>query len=97
MRIFIIFDVLIKLFRWLLPGSVGMTDAEKVYDTGVRMQRQGRLQEALDHYTEAIRLEPTLVQAYSNRGSAYLNLGQPENAISDLDEAIRIDPSLAVA
>ncbi len=97
MRIFIVFQLLGKLMRWLVPGTVGMTDGEKVYDSGVRMQRQGRLDEAVKHYTEALRLDPSLVQAYSNRGSAYLNLGQPDKALSDLDEAIRMNPTLAVA
>ena len=97
MRLFIIFEAIFKFFGRMLPGSFGMSGAERVYDTGVRMQRRGRLEEALERYTEAIRLDPTLVQAFSNRGSAYLNLGQPELAIPDLDEAIRLNPTLAVA
>ena len=88
MRIFIVFQILAKLFRWAVPGSVAQTDGEKVYDSGVRMQRQGKLEDAVDRYAEAIRLDPTLAQAYSNRGSTYLSLGQPEKAISDLDQAI---------
>ena len=55
-----------------------MSDAEKIYDSGVRMQRQGRLDEAVTRYTQAIAIDPTLAQAYSNRGSTYLNLGEPE-------------------
>ena len=97
MRIFIVFQILGRFVRWLLPGAVNMTDAEKVYDTGVRMQRQGRLDDAVKRYTQAIHMDHSLAQAYSNRGSTYLSLGQPENALADLDEAIRLNPTLAVA
>ncbi len=72
MRIFIVFQILARIFRWAVPGSVAQTDGEKVYDSGVRMQRQGRLEDAVDRYTEALRLDPSLSQAYSNRGSTYL-------------------------
>ena len=48
-------------------------------------------------YTEALRLDPEMASAYSNRGSAYLNLGQPELAITDADEAIRREPRQPVA
>ena len=97
MRIFIVFQILAKLFRWAVPGSVAKSGGEKVYDSAVRMQRQGRLEEAVDRYTEALRLDPTLAQAYSNRGTTYLSLGQPEKAVEDLDQAISISPTLAVA
>ena len=91
------FQILAKLLRKALPGSVAMSDAEKVYASGVRAQRQGRLDEAVARYTRAINLDPTLAQAYSNRGSTYLNLGEPEKAIADLDEALTLNPNLAVA
>ena len=90
MRIFIIFQVLAKLLRRAVPGAVATSDAETVYAAGVRMQRQGRLDEAVTHYTQAIAIDPTLAQAYSNRGSTYLNLGEPEKAIADLDEALSL-------
>ena len=41
---------------------------------------------------EAIRLNPDLVEAYSNRGVAKAELGQYEAAIADYDEAIRLKP-----
>jgi tetratricopeptide (TPR) repeat protein len=35
--------------------------------------------------------------AYNNRGAAYLNLGEYEKAIADLDQAIELDPEYALA
>ena len=52
---------------------------------------------AIEDYTEAIRLDPELAVAYSNRGLAYDELGQMERAVADFDEAIRLDPQLALA
>ena len=42
----------------------------------------------------AIRLNPALVEAYSNRGNAKQQLEQYEAAIADYDEAIRLNPDL---
>ena len=41
---------------------------------------------------EAIRLDPNLALAYSNRGVVYRNLGHFQRASQDLYEAIRLNP-----
>ena len=51
----------------------------------------------MEDLDEAIRLDPNLAQAYTNRGNAYAGLGQLQRAIQDYDEAIRLDPNLASA
>ena len=43
MRIFITFKAVFKIFGQMVPGSMGMSDAERVYDSGVRHRRRGRL------------------------------------------------------
>ena len=35
--------------------------------------------------------------AYNNRADVYIEMGQPERALPDLDEAIKLDPWFAVA
>ena len=52
---------------------------------------------AISCYTEAIRLDPDLALAYSNRGGAYLGLGKNDEAIRDCSEAIKLNPNLAQA
>ena len=52
---------------------------------------------AISCYTEAIRLDPDLALAYSNRGAAYLGLGKNDEVIRDCSEAIKLDPDLAMA
>ncbi len=54
-------------------------------------------EKAIPHFTEAIKLDPKLAMAFSNRGGAYLSIGKHEAAIGDCTEAIKLDPKLAVA
>ncbi len=59
---------------------------------GDELYEQGRLDEAIDKYTEAIRIEPRWEGPYCKRGTAYYDLGQFDLAIKDFNEAIRLDP-----
>ena len=52
----------------------------------------GRYEEALDGYDEAIRLNPRDAAAFNNRGNTLKRLGRLEGAIRDYDEAIRLAP-----
>jgi tetratricopeptide (TPR) repeat protein len=58
----------------------------------VLLVSQGRLQEAIDHYGEAIRVRPDEAKAYVNRGVAYGMMGEYDRAIRDYDQAIRLSP-----
>lgn len=46
-----------------------------------------RYQEAIDHCTQAIDVEPTLAAAYKNRAQAYLELGDKAQAFADIQKA----------
>jgi len=65
--------------------------AAEQYNQGNELYRQGRLDEAIDKYTEAIRLGGS-EEFYHRRGIAYCDLGQTERGIEDFNEAIRIEP-----
>ena len=84
-----------NILRRILPGP--KPEPIRWYDYGVRQQQRGNLEEAVRAYTEALRLDPEMAPAYSNRGSAYLNMGRPELAIADADEAISREPRQPVA
>jgi tetratricopeptide (TPR) repeat protein len=47
---------------------------------------------ALRSLNDAIRLNPKLSDAYTNRGAAYNVLGRYERGLQDLDEAIKLNP-----
>ena len=63
---------------------------------GLTFQEKGKYEEAIEHYNEAIRINPQDATAYNNRGVAKGELGRPEEAIADCNEAIRINPQYAL-
>jgi tetratricopeptide (TPR) repeat protein len=64
---------------------------------GGEFQKAARYFQAELEYNEAIRIEPSFVHAYINRGAAKADLKRYEEAIKDFNEAIRLDPALAAA
>ncbi len=53
---------------------------------------QGRVDEAIPHLQEALRLEPSHAEAHSNLGVALARRGQTAEAIEHYREALRLDP-----
>jgi adenylate cyclase len=52
----------------------------------------GRLQEGAAYLDQAIKLDPNSARAWTNRGSARIAQGEPEQAIRDLEHATRLSP-----
>jgi len=46
-------------------------------------------QNSAEHYSEALRLDPKLVEAFNGRGQAYLNLKKPTEALDDFTKAVQ--------
>ena len=86
-------ELAVVLF-FVLSACGGLSEAEQRHSAGVEHQLEGRLDEAVAEYDEAIRLDPRYAKAYGNRGVVYTALGQHQRAIQDFDEAIRLDPQL---
>ena len=60
---------------------------------GVALAESGKLDEALSHETEAVRIRPDYVVAQSNLGKVLFQLGRPAEAETSLREAIRLEPT----
>ena len=58
-------------------------------------EKQQQYEEAIKHYTEAIKLKPDLAEAYNNRGNVYTRKGEFDNAIRDHNTAIKLNPDNA--
>ena len=71
-------------------------DAFKHLLTGFTNLMNGDYQSAIVSFTESLDLNPSSL-AYSNRGSAYINVRKYDDAIADYDRAIALDPSYAMA
>ncbi len=64
---------------------------------GIVLADQGRLDEAIAHFSEALRIEPDYADAHNNLGVALADEGKLDEAIAHLSEALRIDPNYAEA
>ena len=53
--------------------------------------------QAIDDFSEVVRLDPKNSMAYRNRGIAYCKTGETDRAIAACTEAIRLDPKDALA
>jgi tetratricopeptide (TPR) repeat protein len=66
------------------------------YNLGYVLQRiPGRMNEAIAHLEEALRLNPRLYVAYSNLGNALASAGRIPEVISLYEGALRLNPGLA--
>jgi tetratricopeptide (TPR) repeat protein len=64
---------------------------------GTDLFQNGKLEEAMYHYNEAIRLNPNATDFYNNRGICYFALGQPQSAVEDYNKAVTLNPKFADA
>jgi Flp pilus assembly protein TadD len=63
----------------------------------VALSRQGRLDEAIRHFYEALRLDPDFSGAHNNLGIARARSGVLEGAADHFKAALRIDPGFVHA
>ena len=68
-----------------------MADEER--EKGNEYFKEQKYPEAVKHYTEAIRRNPTDPKAYSNRAASYTKLGAMPEALKDAEKCIELDPS----
>jgi protein O-mannosyl-transferase len=64
---------------------------------GNSLEDEGRLDEAITHYAEAVRINPDLADSYNNMGLALTKRGSANEAIPNFLKAIKINPNHAAA
>jgi tetratricopeptide (TPR) repeat protein len=67
--------------------------ARNAYERGVLLHNQGKLEQALTAYGEAIRNSPEYIPALIDVGSVYIGLNRPDSALTFLRRAYRVDQS----
>jgi tetratricopeptide (TPR) repeat protein len=71
--------------------------ALKEFDKGVRADREGKRDEAIQHYEKALSLAPEFYPAHNNLGSDYLSRSDFKSAQAHFQEAIKLNKSDAEA
>jgi tetratricopeptide (TPR) repeat protein len=80
------------------PPASNTAQAETFFYRGLEAYKKGDYDRAIADYTEAIRLNPQLVNAYYNRGNAYQNGKKDyDRTIADYTQAIRLNPQFGNA
>jgi tetratricopeptide (TPR) repeat protein len=79
------------IFGWPAPSAAGY------YNVGNALVKQGRLDQAIESYQQALKILPTYALAYYSLGNTFAQLGQLDKAIFHYQEAIKMDPDLAEA
>ncbi len=73
------------------------TTAYAEFYKGLTAYKNREFEEAIKYYTECLKINPQLAEAYNNRGAAKGELRDYQEAIKDYDEAIKINPQDANA
>ena len=71
-------------------------EAENHYNAGVELQEQGRAEDAIAEYDQAILLDPRYAVAYINRAVVYTILGKDAEAEKNIGRAVQLGIDLAV-
>ena len=62
------------------------------YDAGLALEQQGKVQEAIGQYGQALRLYPDYADAHVNLGNAMRQSGRIRESIGHYEQALRIEP-----
>ncbi len=69
-----------------------MMDAVEVYKEGENLRNEGKYEEAVARFEQAMELDPTYVMPYHAAAVCYSHLNQHEKAIEHARKACELDP-----
>jgi tetratricopeptide (TPR) repeat protein len=63
-----------------------------VFQTGISLVMERKIDEAIDKFNLVILLKPRFAEAWTKRGDAYMHLGDYERALADYEHALELNP-----
>jgi tetratricopeptide (TPR) repeat protein len=94
-RVHVLAALLLLVLPFPVFGQSRTEDFDRIFLRALAMQKAGDLIGAIDGYKTALSIDGTRVDALSNLGAAYVQLGQFDDAIAQYDAALEIDSSNA--
>jgi len=73
--------------------SIPESQAIAFHTQARQLMNDGHFEEAVQQFTEALRIDPAMSLAYNGRGYARFRLKQYTEAIADFDQAIKLNPA----
>lgn len=81
-----------------VPGTAFAQDsAESLYNAARDMLQRNDYSAAVDTFTRAVGMDPSLSEAYLGRATAYMYEGNAQAALQDYNQALQMRPNLAEA
>ena len=78
-----------------VPGEIMTNEVSWFMQWGDAANLENTYDDAINNYTEVIRLDPKNAEAFAGRGVAFWSQGNHTRGWSDVNESIRLDPKLA--
>jgi tetratricopeptide (TPR) repeat protein len=78
-----------------LATCLGLSDAEKRFNSGTELMDEGRYEEAIAEFDLALFSDGSVAAAFHNRALAEQRTGGLSSAIKDYTRSIELDPELA--
>jgi hypothetical protein len=78
-------------------NDVKASPAREMLEQGNRSMREGKWDDAIAAFYQAVNVEPNNSHAYESLGQCYVNKDEPAKAIANLDSAIRFNSKAANA
>ena len=90
-----VYHNLVTLYTGTLAKNPGCWMAH--HNLGIALNNQGKTDEAIAHYREAIELRPSYAEAHYNLGRLLARKGQLDDAVTHYEKALEINPADAEA
>jgi tetratricopeptide (TPR) repeat protein len=81
-----------EVVRLVPPGEPDETASKAHYSLGVLMASAGRGDEAIAHFSAAVKFNPNYIEALQGLADALFRAGRPQQALPNYTEILRLNP-----